>query len=1046
MSSSSYVGGVGSGPVRDYSAYYVLPAAPAQRQLWFLCQLEESANAAYNVVSAVRLAGRLDTVLLQRALNAVVARHESLRTGVGLVDGEPHQLVVPETLVSLPVVDFSDSAPAEFEARLRGLAREQAEKPFVLDEPPLLRVVLVRESAERHTLITVIHHVVCDGWSTEVFYADLARGYRSLVEGQSGALPEPPIQYGDYVAWQQESLSGDRLRDLTAHWQRELAGTTPLNLPVDRPRGSVRRRAAGARVEARLGAAEVAELAALAEKWDATPFMLLLAAFKTTLARVTGQSDIAVGTPVAGRHHPDAEELIGFFANTLVLRTRLPVEGDFGDVVAAIRETCLNAFSHQQMPFDRLVEVVGQARVLDRNPLFDVMFSFQNTPGVELELPDLSLSPVALDNVAAKFDLWLTVLPDGDGLLLRLDYDRDLYTVETARLLLDRHRDVLAEVCRDPRVPVAALPVAGAAERAAIGKWGRGPETAFAGTVARLVADRDGALTAVSDGTRTLTHAELRARVEALAERLRAEGVPPGTVVTVSPTPSVDLVVAVLAAFEVGAAVAYGERQHRAGVFVRSAADEPDGWVVTTGPRFDPEESHGRPAPDLAAWWLEAPDSPDTAVLSHRALAAAVAAVADRLALSPADDVVLVGATRPHPVELLLPLARGGRLIFSPDGGATGAVAVATAPVWRQVLIGNWAPPPGVRVVCRGAVLADDLAEALERTGREVLFWRETGGSAAPAGLSPLETARLRRLGPPPAGTTRQVLDGTGAPTALGVVGELFLAGPATAFEQTGESTAPQRGPQGIGTGVLCRYTAVGELEEVGYTDDRVAVGDHVVSPVRVERFLSRVDGVRAAAVVPGESGGETKLVGWLVLDAALAGGSPREREEFAAGVRAKAASALAPHEVPALFGTLDVLPLLADGTPDRAVLSALRGPALLGKVDDTAPRNRTERAVMAIFQQLLPVRGFGVHADFFALGGHSLLAAKVIGRVRDDIGVLVPVRDFFAKPTAAGLAEAVAAVEAAQRNRSSDKASALRGQLAGMTDQEVERLLRQLG
>ncbi|MFD4636534.1 condensation domain-containing protein [Lentzea sp. NPDC058436] len=1027
MSSSSYVGGVGSGPVRDYSAYYALPAAPAQRQLWFLCQLEESSNSAYNVVSAVSLTGTLDTVLLQRALNAVVAAHESLRSGIGLVDGEPHQLVVPEALVSLPVVDFSGVSAAEAGTRLRALAREQAEKPFVLDEPPLMRVVLVRESEQRHTLVTVVHHVVCDGWSTEIFYADLARAYAAQLDGRPATLPEPPIQYADYVAWQQESLAGDGLRDLTAHWQRELAGTTPLNLPVDRPRGSVRRRGAGARVEATLSADEVAALAGVSQEQDATLFMVLLAAFKTTLARVTGQSDVAVGTPVAGRHHPDAEQVIGFFANTLVLRTRLPMTGDFGDVVGAVRETCLDAFSHQQMPFDRLVEAVGQARALDRNPLFDVMFSFQNTPGVDLELPGLSLSPVDLDNGAAKFDLWLTVLPENDGLLLRLDHDRDLYTTETARLLLDRYLDVLTAVRDQPRTPAAALPAADAAGLAAVEQWAQGPRLASTDDVLALIAARDGELTAVSDGTRDWTHAALRSRVGALAERLRAEGVPPGTTVTVTPAPSADLVVVVLAAFEVGGVVAYGRRPDRTGVLVRADDGEPDGWSITTGPRFDPEP-HGRPAPDLPCWRLEAPDSPDTAVLSHRHLAAAVTAVAERLRLSSKDSVVLLGDAPPHPVELLFPLAFGAGLIFSPDGAVEGSVAMATASTWRQVLIGNWTAPPGVRLVCRGAVFPDDLGQALERTGREVLFWRETAGSAIPAGFVASASARLRRLGTPLPGVTRRVLDPSGAPAAVGTTGQLFVTGLET------------------GTGVLCRYTAAGELEEVGYADDRVAVGDHVVSPLRVEKFLSGVDGVRAAAVVPGESGGETKLVGWLVLEPVLANGNPREREEFADSVRAAAASALAPHEVPALYGTLDTLPSLADGTLDRAVLTALRGPALLGKLDDTAPRNRTEQAVMAVLHQVLPVRGFGVHADFFALGGHSLLAAKVIGRVQDELGVLVPVRDFFARPTAAGLAEAVTAVQTAQRDRSATKAGAVRGQLAGMSDHEVEQLLRQLG
>ncbi|MBO4272412.1 condensation domain-containing protein [Microbispora triticiradicis] len=1049
MTSSSYVGAVGSGPERDYGNMIILPAAPSQRQLWFLCQWDPAANAAYNVTSAVRLTGRLDPVLLQRALNQVVARHESLRAGVGVVDGDPRQVVAVETLVALPTVDCSHLSPEAAEEYVQRAAEEQASLPFVLDEPPLLRVLLVREAADRHTLIVVIHHICCDGWSIEVFYRDLAESYRRLLDGE-GPPPELPIQYADYVAWREESLAGEPLRDLVAHWCGTLSGVQPLPLPVDHSRQAQRRMAA-ARLEETLPADEAAALDALGRGWEATPFMLLLAAFAVTLARVTGQPDVAVGTPVAGRHHPDAEDVIGFFANPLVLRTRLPEGAGFADAVRAVRNTCLEAFSHQEMPFDRLVEELRLPRVVDRNPLFDVMFSMQNTPGVLARLPELTMVPVDVAVTSAKFDLWLTVLPDGDGLRLRLDYDRDLYDPGTARLLLDVYRAVLAEIRRDPGVRWGALPRADAGERALAERRSREEAPAPPdGTILDMLADRSSSRNhGVRAADAEVSHADLRTAAAGLAARLRAEGVGPGVVVATPPLPSAALLVAALAVFETGAVLTYGSRHPRAGAFVTFTADD---WLVTTGPRFDPVPS-GSPGAGSPAWQVDDGDRDGhTVVFSHRALAAAATAVAARLGLGPDDEVVLVHDGGPVDlVALLAPLSAGARLVLT-DTPAGGTVVVAAPQVWRRLLTEGYAPSPDARLVCVGPFVADDLAEALGRTGNTVFLGRRTPLSAAPVSLSRLGEGS----GPPLAGTVRRLLDETGEPVPPGVVGELWLSGPAVVGPATAGSGTVGSGAAGSGavaTGERYRCTPSGELRFAGYADGRLTLGDHVVRPDRIERRLTEVEGVREAAVVPGETGAGPRLVGWVVPADPQAAASPRSREALVATVREALANArdrvrTGSEEpgTPAAFGVLRELPRLPDGGVDRAALTAMCGEALREGIDETPPRNRLERAIISIFRDVLPVPEFGVHADFFALGGHSVLAAKVIGRVRDQLGVLVPVRDFFRRATVAGLAEAVAAVEEERARAAADASSAAYGGLAELSDAEIDQLLRRLG
>ncbi|GAA2658038.1 condensation domain-containing protein [Streptomyces lunalinharesii] len=1026
MSSSSYVGGVGSGGSRDYSDYFVLPAAPAQRSLWFVCQLDPRANAAYNVLSAVRLSGELDVVLLQRAVNAVVARHESLRTGVGLVEGDPRQLVLPEALVPLPVVDCSELPAGEAAKRVQRLAREQAALPFALDAPPLVRVVLVKEAARRHTLLVTVHHLVCDSWSMDVFYRDLATAYGALCGGRDAGLPELPVQYADYVGWLEGRLAEGQLDELLAYWRGALAGTVPLELPVDRPREQGRG-GDGGRVEARLTPAEAAGLEDLAARTGGTPFMVLLSGFMVALARVTGQADVAVGTPVAGRHHPDAEELVGFFANTLVLRARLPLREGFPAAVAAVRDVCLGAFSHDRMPFDRLVQEMRQTRALDRNPLFDVMFSMPGAPAAGAELPGLTMAQVELDRAAAKFDLWLTVLPDGAGLRLQLDYDRGLYAEATAARIVELHRSVLLAALREPERPVGALP-AGGGERAVE----RGPATPSADrTVLELLASRGGDEVGLSAADAVLTLGELRDWAGDLAGRLRAEGIAgPGVVVATPPVASAALIAVVLAVFEVGAVPAYGRRHDRAGAFVRRAEDEPGGWLITTGPRFDPVEPGPPPGPDSPAWRLERPGPEGAAVLSHRALTAGLTAVADRLAVTVEDDILLLaGSAPPSPVELLMPLVRARSLMLSglnaAPSGPPAAFVLADAPTWRRALTDGWAPPAGTRLVCVAGAPAPDLVEMLGRTRHEVFVGRAAPPPlAAPVALAPPADGAGRRLGPPLAGTTRYLLDALGGPVPPGTVGELHVAGDAH---------------PAVPTGLLCRRSGDGGLEVVGPAEGRLFLGDDLVDARAVAAALTGFPGVRDAAVVADDG----RLIAWLVPDGTVPAGSAREREAFAAEVRRRAGAELPGPEVPAVCGVLPALPVDAAGRMDRAALPA-PPPAPRGAVHEVPPRNGVERRVLTLFQDALPLRTAGVHADFFGLGGHSLLAAKLLSRVRAEFGVQVPLRDFFRLPTPAGLAAAVEKLERARDQRTTAGDARL-AELAGMSDDEIDQLLRHL-
>ncbi|TJZ44123.1 non-ribosomal peptide synthetase/polyketide synthase [Streptomyces piniterrae] len=1164
MSSSSYVGALGAGQGHDFSGHYVFPAASAQQRLWFLCELEPAGNAAYNVVSAVRMTGELNRRWLQQAIDAVVERHESLRTGVALVDGAPQQVVLPTALVTAPLIDCRGLDATARQTRLTDTVREETARPFPLHQPPLMRMVLLRTADDEHVLVVTVHHIVCDGWSMEVFFRDLAADYAARAAGEPPRRTQPPIQYADYVAWQNEQLDGDRLAELLAHWREKLAGVQPLDLPADRPRPAVRT-VRGAQLTTRIPADLVDRLGTLGTAHGATLFMVLLTAFKGLLAAYSGQRDIAVGTPVAGRGHPQAEELIGFFANTLVLRSELDTAAAFTEALETVRATCVDAFSHQDMPFDRLVEELRPPRDLSRTPLFQVMFALQNTPGVALELPGLSLAQVDTESASAKFDLWLSGVPDNGEVRLRLEYNRDLFDPATAERLLGHYLTLLDGIAADPRRAFARLlDTDDPRERARVRGWARAaaptpaapdaPAEAVAEAAAPLVTEslahrlertpHESSAVAISAPDGTLTHRELHQRADLLAHRLREAGAGPGTLVGIHLPPSRELAIAVLAALKTGAAqvhLAPGAGPRTAWVLADAApdlliggdaaAESPAGWTgptvpVTPGDRTDRRRRPARPA----ATGGPAPDDPACVVypfgsavrppgvtVSHRVLADAVDALGRAAGITAEDAVAVLGdaAGELTAPGLLLPLVLGGRAVILPapdaeeaDGGPDAAgpsaaaglagsgvtTGLATPDTWRRLLDQDWTPPTGLRVVSVGEAPTGGLTRRLAAAGAWVCAVHSPAGApvsgiaeaAAPEAGAAADRARPW-LGRPGPGRVRQLLDAQLLPVPLGTVGELYVGGglaygyrnrPALTAERfVPDPFSDDPGARLYRTGDLCRYTPDGELEFVGRAGGSVRLRDRWVDPAEAESVLADHPLIDRAAVVTSEFGDDVRLVGWLVPDRSGTGDDrPATDGELVRLLRRDIAATLPDDLLPQVFGVLPELPLRPDGRVDRRKLQAKKAEAVFGSTDATPPRDSTERRLVLVFQDMLGIQAPGVHANFFALGGHSLLAAKLIDRVRKDFGVLVPVRDFFKRPTAAGLADALRAAKdgrpqrpgrgtrpqapdpgatptAASDNPSdeeSDSRSARRSgtpspdALAGISDDEVTRLLNQ--
>jgi len=432
-----------------------LPLSLAQQRLWLLHQLAPH-DSAYNISQAVRLEGELDVAALRRTIDALVRRHEILRTTFLLEGDEPRQRIGPAQAIPLSLVDLSGLPQAEAEARR--LAARDARQPFDLAQGPLMRVALVRLGATDHVVLFTLHHIVADGWSVSVLVREVAALYAAFSQGRPSPLPELPVQYADYACWQQEWLGQGALEEQRAYWREELAGASPvLELPADRPRG-LRQTSRGAHHGFTLAPALSEALLALSRRENASLFITLATAFFALLHRYTGRRDLVIGTPVGNRSHAELEGLIGYFVNTLLLRARLSGDPTYRQQLARVRETVLGAFAHQDLPLERLLPSQSSNRGRDRLSLVNVAFALQNAPSAALHVPGLTLRPLEVDETAAKTDLILFMSEGPDGLRGLWEYNADLFDASTMARMAGHFQDVLQAVADDPDRRLSALP------------------------------------------------------------------------------------------------------------------------------------------------------------------------------------------------------------------------------------------------------------------------------------------------------------------------------------------------------------------------------------------------------------------------------------------------------------------------------------------------------------------------------------------------------------------------------------------------------------
>ena len=1051
---------------------YVAAASFGQQRLWMLDRLLPN-RSVYNEAAVYRLTGALDVATLARGLNEIVYRHDVLRTSFAVVDGDVSQVVAAALPLALGVEDLTGLPAPERETRARGLAATEAALPFDLDRGPLIRARLLRLAPGEHWLLLTLHHIIFDRWSSAVLARELSLLYGAYIRGEACPLGELPVQYADYADWQRERLTGGALRRLLAYWKPALAELPTLELPTDRPRPPVASHRGG-RITFEIDETLTRALKELCRREGATLFMTLLAAFQVLLHRYSGQEDIAVGAPVAGRHRQVLEGLIGFFVNTVVLRGDLRGLPAFDTYLARVRRTALDTYAHDDLPFEKLVEALAPSRDLSRNPLYQVYIKLGNTPPRTLQLAGLDVQRVhGVVRESAKFDLSLGVNETVGRLSIDADYAADLFDAATIERMAAHYRALLQAIVADPARPIAELPLVTAAERQQLlVGWN---DTAFAlppdTTMQRMFetqAAASPAAVAAVCGARQMTYAELNARANRLAHRLRALGVGPEVPVAVAMERSFELVVALLGILKAGGVYVPLDPAHPLErlAFLMADIDAP---VLLT------ERCLSGRLPDYAgqtlcldADWPAIAMLPDTnpacaassgglAVVIHtsgstgrpkgvmieqRALANHIAWMKARFSPG-ADDCVLQTAAISFDQsiwQILFPLVAGARVALpEPERPQTPEVIVAAirhhaVTVLRIVptLLAAVVHGPGLRgcaslrlVISAGEVLEPDLADAFAlQCGAELVNAYGPTEATFVSTLCPVRSpsTRLRiPVGRPIGNTRTYVLDRHDQPVPVGVQGELCIAGHGvgrgywrrpdlTAQLFVADPFSADPAARMYRTGDLVRWQPDGNLEFLGRRDHQVKIRGVRIELGDIEAALATHRRVLRCVVNSWkDAAGEDRLVAHIVARDATGIPGPELRDFL----RAKLPLVM----IPAVYVDLPALPLTSSGKVDRKALPAPdRGDLAATATLHVPPRNRDEQEIAAIWAELLGLDQVGVHQDFFDLGGHSLLAMQLLARVQHALDTAVSVREFFEAPHIVGLASCVARARANPR------------------------------
>jgi len=1016
------------------------PLSLMQQRVWFLEQFEPG-TCVWNLPSAFRLHGELNAAAFERAFQTVIARHEPLRTTIEMTGDGAVQRIWGPAPYPLEAIDLRPLPGPAREAELSARMQAATDEPIDIVRGPPFRAALYRTGDAEWVFFFVVHHIVWDGWSFDILLRELDVLVDAFSRGEPSPLGPLPIRYRDFAAWNRANPAGEDIEGQRAYWMERLGGTLPvLELPTDRPRPATSSHR-GYTLQFAFSREETERLTAYGQSHGATLYMVLLAGFKALLHRYTGQSDIIVGTPVRGRSMPETESLLGFFVNTLALRTDVDPSLGFDELLARVRATALDAFQHQDFPFETLVRDLQVPRDPSRTPIYQVLFGFQDTRNRNESIAGIPFTQINLAVHAAPTDLYLWVKETGHSLVCGLEYASDLYDEKTVQAFADSYRKLLGDALVQADASIAALDFVPDSQHAFLAAWNEPVQESGADAlrldelVARSARQNPEAIAVEADDG-SFTYAGLEQRAADLARRMRALGVRRGARVGVCMDRSRDLVAVLLGILRAGAAWVPLDPEFPPERLSFYAGDSTLALLVTDGPNLDvlgrlsvpvlrvdeavgmsmgpegfedPEDDATSGDVAYVIYTSGSTGTPKGVLVPHRSVVNFLEGVAREPGFGP-DDRLLAITTLSFDIsvlEIFLPLTRGGRIVLAGsetarDGGrlaevlATRRISMlqATPATWSLLLAAGWQGSPHLTALCGGEALPPGLADEIaSRVDRLYNMYGPTETTVWST-MSRVRAGGPVRIGRPLPNQTAWVLDERLQPLPFGIPGELFIggAGVTLGYHERPELNAERFLPDPFRpggtlyrTGDVVRLRADGELEYVGRNDQQVKVRGFRIELGEIEAVLARHPSVASAVASVWEvRAGDQRLVAYVV---------PAEGEEIVDHeLRKLARSALPDYMVPQHIVELAGLPLTPNGKIDR---KALPSPAEIGadRDDFVPPRTEAEELLAALWREALGQERVGVHDNFFDLGGHSLLCLQVVAQLDRRTGIKVPPR-----------------------------------------------------
>jgi len=1042
-------------PKRDPNA--PLPLSFSQQRLWFLEQLQPGLTA-YNNSSTFRLNGRLNVQALQQSLTEILRRHESLRTTFTQINGEPQQVINPPCIFPLPIEDLSLLPMAQWATEIEQRVTAESQRPFNLTQDLMRRAQLLRFHEQEHVLILTSHHIASDAWSTGIFWRELRSLYGAFSAEKSSPLPDLPVQYADYTLWQRQSLQGQRLEKQLAYWRQQLAHMPPpLSLPAKSPTLSAPTMR-GAQHTFQFNRQLTHDLRTLSSREGATLFMILLASFQTLLYRYTGQEDMLIGTPIAGRNQAEIEDLVGFFVNTLVLRADITGNPTFRVLLQRVRKMALSAYEHQELPFEKLVDELAPERNLNRHPIIQVTFALRNTPHQVRDLPGLSVQPLTIESKVAKFELALFLSETAQGLTGRIEYAADLFEPATIQQMADHFCTLVASIVADPDQRVGVMPMLNAAERhQLLDEWNQTqtdyPRYSTIHELFEAQVEQTPDAVAVIFADEQLSYRKLNARANQLAHYLHQQGAGAETVVGICLERSIEWVIGLLAILKLGAAylpLDPADPPARLAAILESAqslfllTETAHQWPLYNPNRkqicldrgrveIDQASSENLPAignGESLAYVMYTSGStgqPKGVAIPHRAVNRLVLNT-NYIALD-AHDVVAQAANCAFDAttfEIWGALLHGARLVILPKENVLAPQALVDS-------ITHY----GITTIFLTTALLNHVVQTIPNAFQNVRNLLFGGEAVDPQSIAELlregppsrllhvygptetttfttwhhvrsiaENAHTVPIGRPIANTQVYILDQNMQAVPVGIVGELYASGDGVAQGYLNQPSATAEkfiaNPFGTSrlykTGDRARFLADGNIEFIGRSDFQVKIRGFRIEMGEIEFALRQHPALQACVVVAHQNAkGDKQIIAYCVPTAPTIVTS----SELAQFLRQR----LPLYMLPAAFVMLDDLPLSANGKLNRAALPAPHPHMAPAGQMIQAARDPLELQLVRLWETVLDKRPIGVQDNFFAIGGHSLLAVQLFDRLTRLTGKNLPVATLFQAPTIEQLA-----------------------------------------